>query len=154
MPITDSPLRYPGGKTKLYPTIKSIIDKNFTSNNCIYIEPFAGGAGLALKLLFNHDVEKIILNDFDPGIYSFWHSILTQSDQFCSLIEDCRIDMDTWHQEKDIYSAKSSHTELEVAFAAFFLNRCNVSGIIQGGPIGGHEQTGSYLINARFNKKI
>lgn len=33
------------------------------------------------------------------------------------------------------------------------LNRMNVSGIVKGGPIGGHSQNGRYNISARFNKK-
>ena len=60
MPTTDSPLRYPGGKTKFYPTVKNIIKKNYPKSDCVYIEPFAGGAGLALKLLLNHDVNRIV----------------------------------------------------------------------------------------------
>ena len=41
---------------------------------------------------------------------------------------------------------------LELAFAAFFLNRTNRSGILKAGPIGGYTQTGNYLIDVRFNK--
>jgi DNA adenine methylase len=47
----------------------------------------------------------------------------------------------------------SQYTKLEIAFATFLLNRCNVSGIIAGGPIGGNNQTGNYGLDARFNKK-
>lgn len=153
MPTTDSPLRYPGGKTKFYPTVKNIIKKNYPKSDCVYIEPFAGGAGLALKLLLNHDVNRIVLNDIDPGIFLFWHSILNRTDDFCALIENCKIDLDTWDYQKDIYAHKDLYDELQIGFSAFYLNRCNVSGIIQGGPIGGREQTGTYLIDARFNKK-
>lgn len=38
-----SPLRYPGGKSALYPAIANIIESN-NMKHCIYIEPFAGGA--------------------------------------------------------------------------------------------------------------
>ena len=38
-------------------------------------------------------------------------------------------------------------------FSAFYLNRCNRSGIIMnGGPIGGVKQTGKWKLDARFNK--
>ena len=152
MPITDSPLRYPGGKTKLYPIISKLINNNHNKNTCTYIEPFAGGAGLALKLLLNHDVEKIILNDIDIGIYSFWYSVLYHTDEFCTLIENCHINLENWKYQKQIYRLGQTYTNLELGFATFFLNRCNVSGIIGGGPIGGYSQTGKYLIDARFNK--
>jgi len=153
MPSTLSPLRYPGGKAKLYKLIKPIVSINISGNNRIYVEPFAGGSGLALKLLFNNDVDRLMLNDIDYRIYCFWHSCLHYTDQLCNLVTNCNVNVDTWKIQKSIYLSPESYSEVEVGFATFFLNRCNVSGVIQGGPIGGFEQLGTYLIDARFNKK-
>ncbi|MPM09503.1 hypothetical protein SDC9_55822 [bioreactor metagenome] len=153
MPTTLSPLRYPGGKSKLFDVIQPIVRGCQFGNEKIYVEPFAGGAGLALKLLFNHDVDRIILNDIDFRIYCFWHSILTQTAEFINKVENCEIDIDTWYFEKNIYQSPNCYSELEVGFATFFLNRCNVSGVLLAGPIGGYEQLGKYKIGARFNKK-
>ncbi|MEA5077515.1 MAG: DNA adenine methylase [Anaerolineaceae bacterium] len=152
MPTTLSPLRYPGGKTKLYTIIQPIVNSCQFGNEKIYVEPFAGGSGLALKLLFNHDVDRIILNDIDFRIYCFWHSILTQTTEFINMIVNCQINIDTWYIEKNIYSSPDDYSELEVGFATFFLNRCNVSGVLLAGPIGGYAQLGKYKIGARFNK--
>ena len=82
MPTTCSPLRYPGGKTKFYSYVREILSCNDMLGET-YIEPFAGGAGLALKLLLNGDVSRIVINDFDPAIYYFWHSILNETEAFC-----------------------------------------------------------------------
>lgn len=153
MPVTDSPLRYPGGKSKLYETIKPIISRNIYGKNRTYIEPFAGGAGLALRLLFNADVDLIILNDIDYHVFCFWNACLNNAQELCNLISDCNINMDTWTEQKKVYSDPFNYTCIEVAFSTFFLNRCNVSGILTGGPIGGHNQTGNYRLDARFNKK-
>lgn len=153
MPTTYSPLRYPGGKTKLYPIVRPIINANLSGSNRIYIEPFAGGAGLALKLLYCHDVDKIILNDVDASIFAFWNSCLHNTDALCDMILSCPLTLDEWHLQKDIYCNPQNHSELEIGFATFFLNRCNVSGIIRGGPIGGKKQTGSFKLDARFNRK-
>ena len=153
MAITESPLRYPGGKSKLYYLVSEIIKKNFTKCSCTYIEPFAGGAGLALKLLYNGDVKRIILNDFDPAIYSFWYACLHQTDALCSMIERCDVTLETWKTQRDIFKSRPYGNFLEYGFATLFLNRCNVSGVLCGGPIGGQAQTGKYLIDARFNKQ-
>jgi DNA adenine methylase len=153
MPLTPSPLRYPGGKTKLYNLIQPIVAQNISGNDRTYIEPFAGGSGLALKLLYNNDVDRLILNDIDYCIYCFWYSCLNHTEQLCEMIINCSVNIDTWKIKKSIYSTPESYSKLEVGFATFFLNRCNVSGVIQGGPIGGFEQLGTYLIGARFNKK-
>lgn len=153
MASTPSPLRYPGGKAKLYKLMQPIIIRNITGENRIYVEPFAGGSGLALKLLLNNDVDLLLLNDIDYRIYCFWQACLNDTERICSLISDCDVTIDTWKIQKSIYLTPMSYTQTEVGFATFFLNRCNVSGIIQGGPIGGFEQLGTYRIDARFNKE-
>lgn len=146
-----TPLRYPGGKAKLYDFVKEIISVNGLLGQT-YIEPFAGGAGLALKLLFNNDVKKIIINDYDPAIYSLWDSILNNSEHLCDLIRNVPLTIEEWDNQKQIYNEGLNNNPLQYGFATLFLNRTNVSGIIKGGVIGGKNQTGNYLIDARFNK--
>ena len=145
-----TPLRYPGGKTKLYFFVKKLIKVN----NCqTYIEPYAGGAGVALKLLFNNDVQKIMINDFDKAIYSFWYSVLNYTDELVKKIEETPITMDEWYIQKNIYENKSnSKSILELGFATLFLKRTNRSGILKAGVIGGKSQQGKYKLDCRFNK--
>jgi len=146
-----SPLRYPGGKAKIYNYIKNIIDTNELTGTT-YIEPFAGGAGLALKLLHKGDVSSIILNDFDFSIYNFWSAVLYHSEDFIKKMVDTSVTIDEWKKQKEIYLKGANEFDLNFAFATFFLNRTNISGIIKGGAIGGLEQKGNYGIDARFNK--
>lgn len=152
MPSTYSPLRYPGGKSRFYDYIRELLRCNDLIGET-YIEPFAGGAGLALKLLLNDDVKRIVINDFDPAIYSFWHYILHKTNTFCELIHSTPITLDEWKKQREIYMDQSDSTSLALGFAAFYLNRTNISGVIKGGVIGGQEQKGKYRINARFNKE-
>ncbi|MDR2854648.1 MAG: DNA adenine methylase [Methanomicrobiales archaeon] len=153
MPVTLSPLRYPGGKTKLYDYVKKLLEFNGLSTKTTYVEPFAGGAGLAIKLLLSGDVERIIINDLDPAVYSFWKSILEYTDAFCEKIENIDITPDEWNRQRKIYSEGNTDDILALGFATFFLNRTNVSGIIRGGLIGGVNQTGSHKMDARFHKR-
>lgn len=151
MPLTPSPLRYPGGKTKLYKYVKSIIE----ANNLIgetYIEPFAGGSGLALKLLINDDVKRIVINDLDPAIYAFWYCVLNNPEQMCNFVATVPLTVDEWDKQHLIYVNQQDYTQLELAQATLFLNRTNVSGVITGGVIGKRDQTGKYKIDARFNR--
>lgn len=146
-----SPLRYPGGKSCIYSFISSL----FHENNLIgvnYAEPYAGGAGLALKLLFNEFVEKIYINDYDVGIYSFWNEILTNANSFCNWINDVDINVENWMYYKNILSNKFNVDKSDLSKAVFFLNRTNVSGVLKGGPIGGLLQQGKYKIDVRFNR--
>lgn len=146
-----SPLRYPGGKSKLAPFV-SLVIKKAKLQNPVYIEPFAGGAGTALELLFDGTVSEIVINDYDKAIYSMWKAILTNTRKFIKMIEDTPINDVEWRKQKDIYNTQNKKYSLELGFAAFYLNRTNRSGILSAGPIGGHDQTGNYLIDARFNK--
>ncbi|RTX75015.1 DNA adenine methylase [Mammaliicoccus sciuri] len=147
-----SPLRYPGGKAKLYSIVQEIISQNTNGEICYY-EPFAGGCGLALKLLGNEDVSTIHINDCDFAIYSFWTSVLNETDRFCEKINNLEINISEWKLQKDIYLNKERHDIFDIGFATFFLNRTNVSGIIKGGVMGGYNQSGKYKIDCRFNKK-
>ena len=147
-----SPLRYPGGKGKVSDYFKQIFKDNFLYDG-IYIEPYAGGASVGLSLLFNEYASKIIINDIDRSIFSFWHSVLNKPEELCKLIRDTPVNMDTWFQQKHIQKEKSKNSLIKVGFATFFLNRTNRSGILNAGAIGGQNQTGNWKIDARFNKK-
>lgn len=153
MPTIFSPLRYPGGKSKLYPYIQPIIARNLPkTTKRTYVEPFAGGAGLALKLLYKGDVDELILNDFDQNIYLFWQTCLENADDLCKRIMVCDLTIEEWDRQHDIYLHPNQYSNLDVAFSTFYLNRCNISGIIRGGPIGGRKQSGTYGLDARFNR--
>lgn len=149
---TYSPLRYPGGKQKMAGLVDLIIKKD-GRDDCIYIEPFAGGAGVALDLLFSGRACEIVINDFDKAIYSFWKAILNETDAFLRLVEKTPITIEEWHKQRKIYK-ESTRYSLEYGFSTFFLNRTNHSGILSSGPIGGVAQTNpQWKINARYNKK-
>ena len=153
-----SPLRYPGGKTKLAPFIKKLLDEN-DLKGCHYIEPYAGGAGVALSLLLEGYASKITINDFDLSIYAFWHSVVNDSEAFCEKIKKIPITVATWKKQKKIQNTESQKTKADadlfaLGFSTFYLNRTNVSGVIKGGLIGGYHQSGEYKIDARFNKPV
>ena len=129
-----------------------LIRKNHREGG-VYAEPYAGGAGAALTLLFSEHVQKLILNDADFSIYAFWHSVLDRTDELLKLITDTPLTTDEWRRQREIYVRPRAHSSLEVGFATFYLNRCNRSGIIgNGGLIGGQNQAGKWKLDARFNK--
>lgn len=147
-----SPLRYPGGKGCIYSFVSELLVENdLVGVN--YAEPYAGGAGLALRLLVDEFVSCIHINDLDESIVAFWNSILKFPNRFCDWIEDVKIDPETWRYYKSIHKGEEKGiSELDLGKATFYLNRTNVSGVLQGGIIGGLNQKGKYKIDARFNK--
>ncbi len=150
--IFYSPLRYPGGKNKLSAFIAKIcVD---TGVDGLYVEPYVGGASVALFLLFEGFVDKIIINDKDRSIYAFWYAALNKSEELCELIDKTDITIENWLKLKEAQNHKQKVDLLELGFSTLFLNRTNHSGIINGGPIGGNKQLGNYKVDCRFNKEI
>ncbi|EDT7459222.1 DNA adenine methylase [Salmonella enterica subsp. enterica] len=146
-----TPLRYPGGKGKLSYFLKDVIEQN-SLNDGAYAEPYAGGAGVALELLLEEYVRKIYINDADFAVYSFWSSVINDTDNLCRLISNAKINMDEWRFHRYVISNPTEFTKLEIGFSAFFLNRTNRSGILKAGVIGGKDQNGKWRMDVRFNR--
>ena len=147
----NTPLRYPGGKGKLSNFMLNVIEVNNLSP-IHYAEPYAGGAGLALKLLDLNVAERIFLNDINLSVYAFWHSVLNNADTLCSMIYNTPVTMDEWYKQKEIINSTKNYDLLTIGFSTFFLNRTNRSGILKGGVIGGKNQDGEWKLDARYNK--
>ena len=145
-----SPLRYPGGKYKISKLIGLLIKK--LGHECdTYVEPFAGGAGVALDLLLNGIVERIVINDSDRAIYSIWRAMTESNEEFLDKLTSIPVTIDEWQRQREIYFNSKKYS-LEYGFAAFFLNRTNHSGILASGPIGGQKQE-DWKLDVRFNKE-
>jgi len=146
-----SPLRYPGGKGKLAGYLKTLI-KNNGLLDCEYVEPYCGGAAVALELLLHEYVSRIHINDLSKPIYAFWKSVLHHTDELCRLVRDTPLTVRSWDRQKRILANQNDFPTPTVGFATFFLNRTNRSGILNGGIIGGRDQSGPWKIDARFSR--
>lgn len=149
-----SPLRYPGGKSRIADFVKQIIKDNKLLDG-VYVEPYAGGAAVALSLLMSEYVSRIIINDKDRSIFAFWHSVLNETERLCQYIEETPVTMEIWREQRELQSIEKKKTAdlFSLGFSTLFLNRTNRSGIIKAGVIGGLEQTGNYKIDARYKKE-
>lgn len=153
MPEFASPLRYPGGKAGLSGFLAEVIRLNGLAD-AVYAEPYAGGAGAALHLLFGEHVSRVLINDKDRCVAAFWRAVINRHERFLGLLEDTPVTIEEWHRQRQVYLNPARHSFVDLGFATFFLNRCNRSGIIPtGGPIGGQGQTGKWKLDARFNRK-
>lgn len=146
-----SPLRYPGGKGALANFVKHLIAENQLFDGH-YVEVYAGGAGIAWKLLFEEYVQKIHINDLNKSVMAFWNSVLDETEELCRLIHDTKVTVEEWEKQRNIQNHPDEYSLLQLGYSTFFLNRANRSGILKGGIIGGKDQTGEWKIDARFNK--
>ena len=144
-----TPFRYPGGKQKIAPFVRELMRTNDLIG-ATYVEPYAGGAGVAMELLISGDASAVYLNDVNGAITAFWKSVINQTDALCHRISRATLNVAEWRRQREIYSAPKQHSQIDVAFSALYLNRCNRSGIFSGGLIGGLAQDGDWRMDARF----
>ena len=150
---TASPLRYPGGKAAMAGFLHGVRVAN-QQRDREFAEPYAGGAGAALTLLSRREAPAVHINDIDKAVFDIWWAILQRIDEFSEMIRTVPLTLEEWTRQRAIYRDPESASRLQRAFAAFYLNRCNRSGIIlNGGAIGGIRQTGKWRLDARFNRE-
>lgn len=147
-----TPLRYPGGKRRLLAFVSGLLETNRLPN-VQYVEPCAGGASLALALLYQEYASCVHINDLSRPIFAFWRSALNNTEELCHRIGSTAVTMEEWSRQRAVYDDAKNADLLDLGFATFFLNRTNRSGIIGGGVIGGKEQTGKWKLDCRFTKE-
>ena len=150
-----TPLRYPGGKSVMTPFFVDLLNAN-SMKNMVYAESYAGGAGTAINLLLNDNVDRILINDANVCIYSFWYYLLKCKSDFINRVRDTEVTINEWYKQREILK-QARRPSFDVGFATFFLSRTNRSGILTAGPIGGNSQEKQdgvkYKIDCRFNKE-
>lgn len=144
-----SPLRYPGGEAAMGPAIAQLLSE-CPPRPTTFVELFAGGAGAGLRLLHMGAIDRLVLNDADPGVAAFWRSVITQPEALAERIESTAPTIAEWHHHKERFDAGAGN-DLDLGFSTFYLNRTNRSGGLRSRPIGGLDQTGRWGIDARFN---
>ena len=147
-----SPLRYPGGKGKLAKFMAAVVRANDLSDGR-YIEPYAGGAGIAWELLITGVVRRVVVNDISPQVSAFWACVLGQTDELCRRIREAPLTVEEWDRQKAVFARPEGSSRLDLGFSCFYLNRTNRSGILNGGLIGGRGQDAKWCMDARFNRE-
>jgi DNA adenine methylase len=147
-----SPLRYPGGKGSLQPFFARLLSDQ--PERCkVFIEPFAGGAGVALRLLVDGHADRIVINDLEPGIAALWRAVFTRPEDVARWVETVDLSIATWREQHRIACVPGeAKDDFQLGLATFYMNRTNRSGILDARPIGGLAQAGPWKLDARFNR--
>ncbi len=155
MKIIVSPLRYPGSKIRLVRYMGKVLEFNKCQPD-VLVEPFVGGGSVFINFLENDWVEKAIIGDRDPLIYSFWKVLFEDPSYLIRFTEKVRVDLETFRLYKSIAADESHNEGRTLAEACLFLNRTSFSGILaaNAGAIGGRKQESQYKIDCRFNREL
>lgn len=114
-----SPLRYPGGKQNWMPIVLNHWEKHGLKPN-VFVEPFAGGAGLSLALIAEGHLKHVVLAEKHYGIRTLLKTLRTLywNDELMRLFECPNKDDFSWS-----YST-------EQAFLTLHANYTNYQGIL------------------------
>jgi len=131
-----SPLRYPGAKRLLLPAIRRLLPEHVG----LLVEPFAGGASVALALLDEGRADRVVLGDADPLVAAFWAVATGRPDELIEAMRSEVPSVERW----DYWRATEPEDELEAAVKCLYLNRTSFSGVLHGeaGPLGGRAGRG------------
>lgn len=143
-----SPLRYPGGKSKLIQYLYSHLQES--KRKTLY-SPFAGGGSFELSLLQAEVVENLHLNDLDYGIYSLWWSMLHMPSELIYRIQNIQPTRSMYFKaQHNIQQGFKGMNMIEAAWDTLIVNRLAYSGIAKAHPLGGKNGDANQLL-ARWN---
>ncbi|MCK9470697.1 MAG: DNA adenine methylase [Bacilli bacterium] len=140
-----SPLRYPGGKSKLIDYISTKLD---ASKLDIFVEPFCGGGSVSLSLLDAGVIKELILNDLDYGVYSLFYTIKYEPYKLINKIKDSQpTHNDYFNAQRIIKSNYNDCGIFDAAWSLLIVNRLAYSGIYKANPLGGKNGSIDELLN-------
>lgn len=126
-----SPLRYPGGKSKVLDLLASYLSEEKKT----FVDVYCGGGSVGLSLLLSGVVEHLVMNDLDKGIYAFFHTILTAPEALNQKIRTVVPDRELFfHYQYMVKKNYEGFPELERAFGFLVVNRLAFSGIWNANP--------------------
>jgi DNA adenine methylase len=127
-----SPLRYPGGKSKVTDLLLPFIPLDIRE----FREPFIGGGSvfLAVKNLFQNRIERYWINDINVDLYLFWKYAQNNIDNLASAVIKVR---ENYQDGKELYNYLKNqdniNSEFDIAVRFFIMNRITFSGIMDSG---------------------
>jgi DNA adenine methylase len=124
-----SPFRYPGGKTWFIPTMRKWLDHQQKKSR-ILVEPFAGGANVALAAICENWVDHVVLIELDPHVSAVWHVIANGlAPDLAQRIEQ----FDLTPSSLESALADPPCDQLDLAFQTILNNRTRHGGILAQG---------------------
>lgn len=135
-----TPLRYPGGKSKV---VKKTLSPLFPEFEGAFFEPFIGGGSVALWVAQMYPEKRIYINDLNPVLTNFWKVLRDQPDDLVRKLHNVRDSFDPHNvdegkqlleemQEK-LYN--ESEPDILKAVAYYTLNKISFSGLTEHGSL-------------------
>lgn len=131
MKYLKTPLRYPGGKSRVAPMLIEKFPKDIKE----FREPFLGGASVALLFSQKYPEIPVWVNDKYEYLYDFWVTLQDFGDELSDVLVGIKEDHSTEDKAKELFlSAKEEISEADMfrkAVLFWILNKCSYSGLTE-----------------------
>lgn len=155
--INWSPLRYPGGKTKM-PVLDAIVARLAEAERLStlqYREPFFGGGTLLNIIDRLPNLRSAWINDLDTGVACFWTSVIRWQRELSERVLATRLSVEEHRRSEDVLSRLNAMPQDKDSIIDAGLRRMILSWSTwcgRGGqPLGGYEQTGFQKVDANWS---
>jgi DNA adenine methylase len=130
MTNNNSPLRYPGGKTRACKLIDNIINEYFDLKNFDnLLSPFFGGG--SFEFYFQNKYHyKVVANDKFKPLYNFWRQIKIDKNKLSEELKKIKyVSKELFiDYRKTILDLNDNDEPLQQAIQYFIINRCSFNG--------------------------
>lgn len=116
------PLRYPGSKRALVPVIAALLRASGLRPG-LFVEPYVGGASVALGMLREDLAERVALCDADPRVADFWKTVFADADWLVQALGSLEPTSLQWHRMRHVRHA----SRRDRALSCLFLTHTSVS---------------------------
>jgi len=131
MKYLKTPLRYPGGKSRV---AKRFVDQ-FPKDIQEYREPFIGGGSVALQFTQMYPEVPVWINDKYEYLYHFWTTLQENGSDLSDILVAIKEENSTEDKAKELFitSKEEIHTADPFRQAVLFwiLNKCSYSGLTE-----------------------
>jgi DNA adenine methylase len=131
MKYLKTPLRYPGGKSR----VAAMLIEKFPTSIAEFREPFLGGASVALLFSQKYPDIPVWVNDKYEYLYNFWVTLQESGDELSDILVGIKEDNSTEEKAKELFiSAKEEISEADSfrqAVLFWILNKCSYSGLTE-----------------------
>ena len=124
-----SPFRYPGGKTWFVPAFRRWM-QSLSHKPKLLVEPFAGGATIALTSICENWVDHALIIELDPDVAAVWQ-VIQSGDAL--ILANCILRFDLTYENVQIELTKEASSTMERAFKTILKNRTFHGGILAPG---------------------
>ena len=148
-----TPLRYPGGKSRVAVRLSEQIPNNISE----YRDPFMGGGSMALQVSTKYPEIPIWVNDKYWQLYNFWGQLQSYGEELSDTLNEYKLKYPNPEKAqklfKDCKEDISEQDDFTSAVYFWILNKCSYSGLTENSSFSPQASDNNFTLRGIENLK-